>query len=299
MNEISLPNQNDLVSLRSFGEMLMKTGFFPQAKSVEQACVIILKAKELGIPPVQAFSSIAVVNGRPCISAELMLTLIFKNCKGAIVHYEENSNERCEIKAKRPEPGSEFCVFAFSIEDAKRAGLLGKGPWTQYPGAMLRARCISAMARALFPDALAGCVYTPEELGAQVSEEGEVVDVTPTKQSVGAKVQSGDVNKPTNPEPKAVEASIPSSMPKYSSKSTSEPGPILSAGRTGGYNDFIPKGGEYQGVRLGNVPVAALRLYKKKLEENFKETEMPEVVSDVFLAVTGVLAQSLFDEPKK
>jgi hypothetical protein len=209
MTDIALPTMSDLQSLRTFGDMIIKTGFFPQAKTVEQACVIILKAKELGIPPVQAFTSIAVVSGKPTISAELMLSLIFKNCKGAVINYVETTDTRCEIKARRPEPGSEFCVFTFTIDDAKRAGLAGKGPWLQYPGAMLRARCISAMARALFADALSGCVYTPEELGAKVDEDGNVIDVSPIE----------DAQKKTNEKPQ-----LEIAKPAHSdSKKTPEP----------------------------------------------------------------------------
>lgn len=63
------------------------------------------------------------------------------------------------------------------MEDAKRANLTGKGPWVTYPAAMLRARCISSMARAMFPDALSGVVYTPEELGAQVDDDGSVIEI--------------------------------------------------------------------------------------------------------------------------
>jgi hypothetical protein len=40
---------------------------------------------------------------------------------------------------------------------------------------MLRARAISALCRFAFADVLMGASYTPEELGAEVNEEGEVV----------------------------------------------------------------------------------------------------------------------------
>jgi hypothetical protein len=50
------------------------------------------------------------------------------------------------------------------MEDAKVAGLLSKDTWKKYPEAMLRARCVAIVARALFPDAIMGASYTPEEL---------------------------------------------------------------------------------------------------------------------------------------
>ena len=51
-----------------------------------------------------------------------------------------------------------------TMEDAKRAGLLGKTSWQRYPEDMLFARALSRGARRFCPDALGGAIYTPEEL---------------------------------------------------------------------------------------------------------------------------------------
>jgi hypothetical protein len=71
------------------------------------------------------------------------------------------------------------------MDEAKAAQLLGKDVWKKYPAAMLRARAISAMARAMFPDAINGVSYTPEELGSEIEigDDGQelVRDVTPAK----------------------------------------------------------------------------------------------------------------------
>ena len=68
-------------------------------------------------------------------------------------------------------------TFEFSMEDAKRAELLANPSWKKYPKNMLFARCFSDMARTLFPDAIGGISYTPEELGAVVDIDGQVIDV--------------------------------------------------------------------------------------------------------------------------
>ena len=73
--------------------------------------------------------------------------------------------------------------FTYGIEDAKRAGLLDKknkdgspNNWTKYPQNMLFARAISSGTRLYCPDVFNGnLVYVPEELGAQVDEDGEPV----------------------------------------------------------------------------------------------------------------------------
>ncbi len=67
----------------------------------------------------------------------------------------------------------------WTLERAKQAGLLGNDTWAKYPAAMLRARAITEVARAGASEALYGVVYTPEELGAEVDEEGAVIAAEP------------------------------------------------------------------------------------------------------------------------
>lgn len=157
----------------------IKSGFLPNhIKTPEQAITIAWKGHELGIPPLQSFSSISVINGKPCLSAELMLALIYSRCKGAKITFltaPDKQSQECTVAMQRPE--GERQEFRFSIEDAKRAGLVKPGgAWEKYPAALLRARAVSAGARAVFPDCIMGC-YTPEEMGADVIDVVEAVDV--------------------------------------------------------------------------------------------------------------------------
>lgn len=170
------PGEQEWALLKEQASMIVRTGFLPAAiKTPEQAIAIALKGRELGIPMMQAFAHVHIIQGKPTISAELMLSLIFRNCQGAIVNYVQTSNETCVIEAKRPNGSA--ARFSFTIEEARKAGLLNKDSWRNYPGAMLRARAVSIMARALFPDAIMGCSYIPEEMGADVNEEGEVISI--------------------------------------------------------------------------------------------------------------------------
>jgi hypothetical protein len=173
-----MPTEAEWNLIKDQATVIVSSGFLPQSiKTPAQAIAIAVKGRELGIPMMQAFAHIHIIQGKPAISSELMLALIFRNVPGAVVDYIETSNTSCTIEAKRP--GGKKATFKFTMEDAQKAQLLSKGPWISYPGAMLRARTIAIMARALFPDAIMGCSYTPEELDAEVDEDGSVIDVTP------------------------------------------------------------------------------------------------------------------------
>jgi len=173
------PTQAEWAMLKEQATMAVKSGLLPRAVDTpEKAIIIALKGRELGIPPMQAFSHIHIVDGKPTMSAEMMLALIYKNAAGAVVNYVESTDKKCAIEARRH--GHNAAIFTYTIEEAKLAGLLNKKNWQSYPAAMLRARAVAIVARAVFPDAIQGCSHTPEELGAEVNDEGEVIVVPPS-----------------------------------------------------------------------------------------------------------------------
>ncbi len=170
------PSPAEWQMIREQASIVVKTGFLPKAiDTPEKAIAIALKGREIGVPMMQAFSHIHIIQGKPSISSELMLALIYKNCPGAVVDYLESTDKKCAIQARRPGHGA--MVFSFTIEEAKNAGLLLKDGWRNYPGAMLRARAVVIVARAVFPDAIMGCSYTPEEMGAELDDDGDVIEI--------------------------------------------------------------------------------------------------------------------------
>lgn len=174
--EQMLPAQQNWSLMKQQAGELIKSGFLPSGiKTPEQAVAIMLKGRELGIPPMQALSHIHIINGKPTMSAELMLAQIMRLHPKTKISYPKRSSEACEIKVTRD--GCEVSVFSFTIQDAQAAGLLSNPTWKKYPRAMLHARAVSEMARSLFPDAISGVSYTPEEMGVSVNEDGQVIEV--------------------------------------------------------------------------------------------------------------------------
>ena len=146
-------------------ELFLESGFLPKAVStLPKALFVATKGRELGLDLMASFHALNVIQGKVTLSAEALLSLVLRNCPGASVDFIEISETACEIVASRKQGGPRN-KFRFSSEDAKKAGLWGRpGPWKMFPRAMLRSRCVSEMARSMFPDAIAGC-YTPDEMG--------------------------------------------------------------------------------------------------------------------------------------
>lgn len=176
MNSL-VPAQAEWAIMKEQAGLLVKTGFLPASINTDaKALAIMLKGRELQIPPMQAFAQIAVIQGKPAVGAELMLALIYRKFPNAPIDIVRRDDEACIIRASRP-GRKETTEFRFTTEQAKRAGLDGKQTWKQYPDKMLFWRAVSDMARALYPDCLMGCSHTPEELGAEVNGDGEVIEV--------------------------------------------------------------------------------------------------------------------------
>lgn len=163
----------ELTLYKEQADSLLKSGFLPQSiKTAEQALAIIMKGREVGFPPMQAFTHINVINGKPTISAEGMNYLIRKTHPRARISILKRTDTACEIKAQRHSDEAAV-LFSFTMDDAKRAELLANPSWRKYPKAMLFARCFSEMARTLFPDAIGGLSYTPEDFNQTIEVENE------------------------------------------------------------------------------------------------------------------------------
>jgi hypothetical protein len=75
------------------------------------------------------------------------------------------------------ERGEPCGTSSFSMDDAKAAGLVNNDNWKRAPRNMLFARALSNGVRWYAPDVFDVSTYVPEELGADVDDEGNVVRV--------------------------------------------------------------------------------------------------------------------------
>jgi hypothetical protein len=132
----------------------------------EAAFAIMVTGRELGLTAMQSLRSIHIIKGRPCMSADLICALVKKSAACTRFQMIESTALRSVYATQRV--GESETQMEFTIQEAQNAGLLSNDNWKKYPKAMLRARCIAALARAVYPDVVLG-VYETDE----ISEERE------------------------------------------------------------------------------------------------------------------------------
>ncbi len=145
-----------------FADILATSSIVPKdfANNPGNILVAIQWGMELGLQPMQAMQSIAVINGRPALWGDAVIGLVRGSPLCEYIH-EEDDGETATCRVKRR--GEAEQVRTFSMADAKAAGLSGKaGPWTSYPKRMRQMRARSFALRDVFPDVLRGMPVAEE-----------------------------------------------------------------------------------------------------------------------------------------
>ena len=159
-------------------------------------------ADALGVDRIHAITSIHVIDGKPSASADLIAATVRRAGHKLRVVGDDTYAEATLIRADDPD----FTYAArWDLDKARLANLAGKGVWKNYPGAMLRSRAITEVARMGASDALFGVAYTPEELGADVDASGsprrsQPTDSLPTRGSAADRMSAALAPQPSGPE---------------------------------------------------------------------------------------------------
>lgn len=162
------------LKLTTFDEMwrfsvaIAKTTFCPkdfQGKA-ENCFVAIQYGMELGLTPMAAVRSIAVINGRPSIYGDALLAV----CKGSPIfdhsvfeELESGTGDDLGWTCRAARIGGKPVERRFTTRDAKNAKLWGKTTtWTFYPSRMIQMRARGFALRDCFPDLLSGMISSEE-----------------------------------------------------------------------------------------------------------------------------------------
>lgn len=179
-NELVKASDVNVDELKRLGMMLATSGYFETAQNrdvaVAQMCVKVMAGRELGFGPFASVNGIHVIKGKPAVSANLMAAAV-------------KANPRYDYRVRKMDNDSVAIEF-FEIENGKRASLgmseftrqdakaAGTQNMERYGRNMMFARAMSNGVKWFCPDVFDGnLVYVPEELGAEVDGDGNVIDV--------------------------------------------------------------------------------------------------------------------------
>lgn len=155
---------------------------------VNAVMVGIMHGMEVGLTPMAALQSIAVINGMPTIWGDGALGLV--RASGLLESFEEGidgegDNRVAWCETKRVGEAQAY-RSTFSVEQAKKAGLWGNpakaNTWGKYEERMLQMRTRSFRLRDGFADILRGMHVREEVMDMTPGQDGtyEVVEVRPS-----------------------------------------------------------------------------------------------------------------------
>lgn len=154
---------SDVSSAFDLAKILVESKLLPRSLSTPAAAfTVIMAGRELGLTAMQSLRSLHVIEGKPVMSADLMVALCLRSSVCESFRLIESTDKVATYEATRK--GEKPVRLSWTKEQAAAAGLLGKANWKNHLPDMLRARCKAALARIVFPDLMLG-IYDADEIG--------------------------------------------------------------------------------------------------------------------------------------
>lgn len=204
----------DVAEAKALSKDFANSALMPQAlrKKPEDIFAIVLAGAELGLAPMQAVRGMHIINGKIGLDAALLAGLVKRSSLCEYLQVVKSDGQVATYRTKRrgdPEPTE----MSFTIAQAKAAGLTSNANWTKYPDAMLRARAVSAISRAVYPDLVFGVYETTEIEERDVTPQAEHVQTV--REALRAEVTEAEIVTPlderirTAPDAAALTALLP------------------------------------------------------------------------------------------
>lgn len=149
-------------AIEAFAERAARTNMVPKdyIGKPDNIILAVMQGRELGLPPIQALQSIAMVNGRPSVWGDAVPGLCYS--RGLVEDHQERFEGEegtdgytaiCVVKRKGIASPK---VATFSQADAKKAGLYNQNVHGKYPRRMMQWRARHGAFHDAFPDVLRG-----------------------------------------------------------------------------------------------------------------------------------------------
>jgi hypothetical protein len=173
--ETKVENPTTLQEYINLAKVMAGSGFYPDAKSAQQAVALMILGRHFGLSPVQSMTAIHVVKGKPMLHYSAILAKVRQH-----PHYDYRIVEHTDKLAKiaftyKGEPCGES---VFTAEDAKKQQTQNMD---KHGKTMLLARAASNGVKWYCPDVLNGM---PVYVHGEIPEDGEHADTGQTKQDL-------------------------------------------------------------------------------------------------------------------
>jgi hypothetical protein len=194
MNALAIMQPDELETIQRTAKLLAASGYFGASDGITgmaQVATKIMAGREIGIGPFASVNGIHIIKGKPAIGANLMAGAV-KSSGRYDYRVRELTATVCKIEyfQRNGDKWESLGISEFTYAEATKAGTQNLD---KFPKNMLFARAMSNGVRFYCPDIFSGnAVYVPEELGAEVDGDGNVVDVTPTYTTTNATNGNGD-----------------------------------------------------------------------------------------------------------
>lgn len=173
----------------AYAQAIAQSNIIPDAYRNKAANVMVAMnfGQSMGLSPAESLYRIAVIKGKPTMSAELIAAQVRKAGHKLRIKKDEAAQSVTATVVRCDDPDYPISVTR-DIAWAKSMGLAGNDNYRKQPMTMLTWRAITAVAREACPEALFGVAYTPDEMhdmdpGSQQPEgpSREVADLQPLR----------------------------------------------------------------------------------------------------------------------
>lgn len=160
---------HSIPELCKFIENIANTDMIPVGMKNKPGNILgaVLYGMEIGLGIMQSIQKVTLINGKPCVEAATIKALamaspVFKDIQEGYLTDDAGAVFGAWCRAFRKD-GSTPHYVEFTLDDAKKAGLLAKGGvWATYPKRMLLARARAFCMKDFFGDVLGGIVAREE-----------------------------------------------------------------------------------------------------------------------------------------
>lgn len=191
----------DAAGVMTIAKGIANTSFVPKAMQGKPAEITaaILFGRELGIDPMISLQTIHVIEGRPAMSANAMRGLA--QAAGVKFRLDEANDTRVVMSAMAPGDDG-WTTVNWTLDRAKKMGLMNKSNWAKMPQDMMVARCTAQLCRLTASNVLIGMPYSTEEMqdaDAPVYNPPETLpdNQAPTVKAVATKAIKREPIRPT------------------------------------------------------------------------------------------------------